>query len=144
MARDEDFLRRSTAPSFARVPRVKSGADGRTSPVPGTPHEKADDPDLGTAVIDQRRYTSPAFMRLEWERLWTKVWLIAGRALDISNPGDYVATEIGPESILVVRQAGGGVRAFYNVCQHRGNRLRPCGRGASGSALTFKCLYHHW
>jgi phenylpropionate dioxygenase-like ring-hydroxylating dioxygenase large terminal subunit len=60
------------------------------------------------------------------------------------QPGDYLATDIGPESILVVRQSDGSVRAFYNVCQHRGNRLRPCGRGSSGSSLSFKCLYHHW
>ena len=54
------------------------------------------------------------------------------------------SVEIGPESILVVRQADGGVRAFYNVCQHRGNRLRPCGRGSTGESKSFKCLYHHW
>src|SRR5580693_3392335 len=124
MAGDEEFLRRSSAPPFARVPRVKPGADGRTAPTPGTPHEKAQDPDFGATVIDQRRYTSPAFMRLEWERLWTKVWLVAGRSLDMAKPGDYIATEIGPESIIVVRQADGTVRGFYNVCQHRGNRLR--------------------
>jgi phenylpropionate dioxygenase-like ring-hydroxylating dioxygenase large terminal subunit len=45
---------------------------------------------------------------------------------------------------MVVRQADGSVRAFYNVCQHRGNRLRPCGRGTSGASHSFKCLYHHW
>ena len=43
-----------------------------------------------------------------------------------------------------LQETDGGVRAFYNVCQHRGNRLRPCGRGTSGSSLSFKCLYHHW
>ena len=36
------------------------------------------------------------------------------------------------------------MRAFYNVCQHRGNRLRACGVGTSGASLTFKCPYHHW
>ena len=144
MSRDDEFLRRSVAPPYGRVPRVKAGADGRSASSPGTPHEKADDPDLGTDVIDQHRYTSRAFMRLEWERLWAKVWLVAGRSLDMAKPGDYIATEIGPESIIVVRQADGTVRGFYNVCQHRGNRLRPCGRGQSGSSLSFKCLYHHW
>jgi phenylpropionate dioxygenase-like ring-hydroxylating dioxygenase large terminal subunit len=145
MASDlEDFKTRSKAPTYMRVPRVKHGADGRSGTLPGTPHDKAIDPELGFEVIDQRRYTSPEFMRLEWERMWTKVWLVAGRALDIPNPGDYLATDIGPESIIVVRQADGSVRAFYNVCQHRGNRLRPCGRGSSGASLSFKCLYHHW
>ena len=64
--------------------------------------------------------------------------------LDLPEPGDYVVTEIGRESIIMVRQKDGRIRAFYNVCQHRGNRLRPCGSGSSGASLTFKCQYHHW
>ena len=68
--------RARSRPAFTPVPRVKAGADGRTGALPGTPHDKAPDPELGHGVIDQRRYTSPEFMRLEWERLWTKVWLL--------------------------------------------------------------------
>ena len=83
-------------------------------------------------------------MALEWERLWSKVWLLGARLLDIPEPGDYVVTEIGRESILIVRQQGGAVRAFYNVCQHRGNRLRECGLGTTGEARSFTCAYHHW
>jgi len=108
---------------------------------PETPVEKAPDPDLGTDVIAKERYTSEEFMKLEWERMWTKVWLMAGREDDIPEPGDYLVTEIGKESILVVRQPDGGVRAFYNVCQHRGNQLRPTGMGHVDS---FLCAYHHW
>ena len=143
-ADDGGLAARSKTPEYARVRRVEPGRDGRTSARPGTPAGKAPDVDLGSDVIDQRRYTSRKFMRLEWERLWTKVWLIAGRGVDIPRAGDYLVTEIGPESILLVRQTGGDVRAFYNVCQHRGNRLRPCGRGSAGDSLSFKCLYHHW
>ncbi len=139
-----DLLSRSKSPNYTPVARVKPGADGRTGVLPGTPAGKAPDPELGHAVIDQRRYTSAEFMALEWERMWTKVWLLAGRALDIPQPGDYLVTEIGIESIIVVRQADGGARAFYNVCQHRGNRLRPCGIGSTGASRTFKCMYHHW
>ena len=141
---DAGLAERSKTPAYTRVRRVTAEDDGRTASGPGTPTEKAEDPPLGDAVIDQRRYTSKTFMRLEWERMWTKVWLLGGRGLDLPDPGDYLVTEIGPESILIVRQRDGGVRAFYNVCQHRGNRLRPCGRGSTGEAKTFKCLYHHW
>ena len=74
----DDFHNRSKSPAYTPVPRVRPGADGRSGAQPGTPHEKAVDPELGTGVIDQRRYTSNEFMRLEWERLWTKVWLVAG------------------------------------------------------------------
>ncbi len=112
-------------------------------PVPGgTPVEKAPDPELGHAVIPAARYTSPEFMRLEWERLWTKVWLLGGRLSDIPEPGDYICTGIGRESILIVRQRDGGVRAFYNVCQHRGNRLALEGLGSVRD--SFRCAYHHW
>jgi phenylpropionate dioxygenase-like ring-hydroxylating dioxygenase large terminal subunit len=134
----DDFWERSKAPAYKPVRRVPP-AEALATPV-----EKAPDPGLGTGVIDQRRYTSREFMRLEWERMWTKVWLLGGRTLDIPEPGDYLVTDIGPESILIVRQKDGGIRAFYNVCQHRGNRLRPCGMGSTGDALSFKCQYHHW
>ncbi|MEP6548844.1 MAG: hypothetical protein ABJD53_15385, partial [Gammaproteobacteria bacterium] len=99
----DDLHARSKSPAFTPVPRVKPGADGRSGVLPGTPHAKEPDPELGDDIIDQRRYTSPEFMRLEWERLWTKVWLLAGRALDMPDPGDYIATELGAESIMVVR-----------------------------------------
>ena len=130
----DELHARSKSPAFTPVPRVKPGADGRSGVLPGTPHTKEPDPELGNDIIDPRRYTSPQFMKLEWERLWTKVWLVAGRALDMPDAGDYIATEVGAESIMAVRQADGSVRAFYNVCQHRGNRLRPCGRGSAGTS----------
>ena len=108
---------------------------------PVTPCGKEPDPDLGHELIRKERYTSAEFMQLEWERIWKKVWLLGALESDLREPGDFVATEIGRESVLIVRQADGGVRAFYNVCLHRGNRLRPTG---AGSADSFKCQYHHW
>ena len=138
MASDEEFRDRSKSPAFTPVQRVKPEDS------PETPVAKAPDPELGTEIIDQRRYTSPEFMRLEWERMWSRVWLLGARLIDIAEPGDYAVTEIGRESILIVRQRDGGVRAFYNVCQHRGNRLRSCGLGSTGAAHSFTCAYHHW
>ena len=92
-------------------------------------------------IIAKERYTCDTFMRREWDKMWTKVWLLGGLARDLAQPGDYLVTEIGRESILIVRQPDGGVRAFYNVCLHRGNRLRPNGHGHTD---TFACAYHHW
>jgi phenylpropionate dioxygenase-like ring-hydroxylating dioxygenase large terminal subunit len=133
--RPEDLLERSRAPKFKPVRRVAPEDS------PETPAGKAPDPDLGHGLIPKERYTSAEFMQLEWERMWTKVWLLGGLESDIPEPGDYICTEIGRESVLIVRQRDGGVRAFYNVCLHRGNRLRP--EGVS-SADSFKCQYHHW
>lgn len=118
------------------IERVDPAATGN-----GTPAGKAPDPDLGHGLIPAERYTSKDYMRLEWERMWTKVWLLGGRSDDIPEPGDYICTDIGAESVLIVRQQDRSLRAFYNVCLHRGNRLRPEG---IGSVEKFQCMYHHW
>ena len=104
-----------------------------------TPTEKAPEPLLGTDLIPKERYVSKEFMQLEWERMWTKVWNIAGRESDIANVGDYFTTELGPESFLIVREQPDKVRAFYNVCPHRGNQIRNAGMG---HAESFQCAYH--
>ncbi len=110
-----------------------------TSVRQGTPTEKAPEPVLGTELIPKERYTSKEYMELEWERMWTRVWNMAGRESDIPNVGDYFTTELGPESFLIVREAEDKVRAFYNVCPHRGNQIRNPGMG---HAESFQCAYH--
>jgi len=106
-----------------------------------TPTEKAPEPDLGSELIAKERYTSPEFMKLEWDRMWTKVWNMAGREQDVANPGDYFTTELGNESFIIVREheGPGGIKAYFNVCLHRGNQLRNPGMG---HAETFQCAYH--
>ena len=131
----EALLEASRTPAFKPVKRVAP------TDSPCTPAEKAPDPDLPYDLISKERYTSLEFMRLEWEKIWTKVWLLGGISADLKEPGDYVATEMGRESVLIVRQEDGDVRAFHNVCLHRGNRLRATGVGSTSS---FKCAYHHW
>jgi phenylpropionate dioxygenase-like ring-hydroxylating dioxygenase large terminal subunit len=84
---------------------------------------------------------SPEFHRLEMERLWPRVWQPACREEEIPEVGDYVNYEIGHDSILVVRSAPDRIRAFHNVCPHRGRRLRDDARGNLG--LIF-CGYHAW
>lgn len=97
--------------------------------------------DNGLDVPDPSRYHSPEFMRKEWERLWPRVWLLAGVTSDIPEEGDYFTFDIGHESILVVRQADGGVKAFYNVCPHRANRVAL---NEFGSVAHFTCAFHGW
>ena len=113
-----------------------------TPPAPlRTPMERAPWPDLGTSLVPKERYTSSDYARLERERMWTRTWLLAGLESDLRRPGDYTTFEIGPESILVIRQRDGSLRARHNVCMHRGNRLREPG---VGHAELFACLYHGW
>ncbi len=111
----------------------------------GTPADKAPDPDFGHDLIPAERYTSKEFMTLEWERLWTKTWLMACRESDIPQPGDFVPFTIGKETILIVRQWDDSVRAFYNVCRHRGSRIVPLGDvRQTGHTDSFLCPFHNW
>ena len=98
-------------------------------------------PEIGTHPIPGYRYTSRAFFDREFNQVWARTWLLLGRESELPEPGDWQREEAGPESILMVRQEDGGVRAFYNVCQHRGNRLvfEP-----QGHVRRFVCKYHSW
>jgi phenylpropionate dioxygenase-like ring-hydroxylating dioxygenase large terminal subunit len=87
------------------------------------------------------RYASREFMAREWRHLWPRVWHIAGWASELEGPGDWLAHEIGRQSILVVRQPDGGLKAFHNICTHRGNRLV---HGDLGAMSGFTCSYHGW
>jgi phenylpropionate dioxygenase-like ring-hydroxylating dioxygenase large terminal subunit len=71
------------------------------------------------------------------------VWMIAGLTAQLPRPGDYVTFDIGRESILCVRGTDERIRAFYNVCQHRGNRLVHAERGSLAGG-QFQCAYHGW
>ncbi len=116
--------------------------DYKTTPhVIGIDNAKAPEPSLGNAPITGDRYTSTAFMELEWERMWTRVWLIGGLESEVPEEGDFITFDIGRESILCARGKDGRVRAFYNVCQHRGNRLVQT---ESGWVDRFACAYHGW
>ncbi len=87
------------------------------------------------------RYTSKEFFAQEWKHMWTKVWLLLGREDEMPAAGDWQQEELGPESILMVRQKDESIKAFYNVCQHRGQRLVS---EAKGHANRFVCPYHSW
>ncbi len=98
-------------------------------------------PKLRGNRLPGHRYTSRAFFEQEWERMWTRVWLLLGRESEIPEAGDWQREDVGPESFLMVRQADGGIKAYYNVCQHRGARLVT---EEKGHARRFVCPYHSW
>lgn len=85
-------------------------------------------------------YVSADFAALEERYLWPRAWQMACREEEIPNVGDYYTYEIVRESITVVRSAPDEIRAYYNVCPHRGRRLTSgCGRTAK-----LHCRYHGW
>jgi len=69
------------------------------------------------------RYTSKDFMEKELKKLWPKVWNIGGWSRELQKEGDFITHNIGRESILIVKEKNNKIKAFHNVCPHRGNRL---------------------
>ena len=87
--------------------RLDRGSEG------GTPAHKYPTPDLGTAIIPKERYTSVDYMKLEWQRMWTKTWMIGGRHEVIPEPGDWMTHEIGAESLVFVRQPDMSIKGLF-------------------------------
>jgi len=97
--------------------------------------------DNGSARPDPARYYDPAFARAEWDQVFTKAWLLAGPSSDVREAGDWMTFDIGPESIIIVRDDDGALKAHYNVCPHRGSRLVA---GDVGAQPSFTCPFHSW
>ena len=91
-------------------------------------------------TLAQAFYTSPDIFHSDLNLLLGR-WTCVGHASDIPNAGDYITAELGLESAIIVRQAGGDIRALANVCRHRGSRVcvKP-----HGHAALLVCPYHAW
>ena len=92
-------------------------------------------------------FLSPEYAAAEGDLLWAKVWQHAGRAEEIPNPGDFITYDIGNDSIIIVRTSPDTIKAWHNVCPHRGRQLintpetenRICGH-----RKNFVCGFHGW
>lgn len=92
-------------------------------------------------------FISRDYARAEGDLLWSKVWQHAGRVEEIPEVGDFITYEVGEDSILIVRTAPDTIKAYHNVCPHRGRRLidTPCGENrACGKRKQFVCGFHGW
>jgi phenylpropionate dioxygenase-like ring-hydroxylating dioxygenase large terminal subunit len=87
-------------------------------------------------------YSDDAIYALEQERTFTRQWLCTARASDLGTPGSLETFEVAGESIILVRGHDQAVRAFLNVCRHRGSRL--CRKERGRVTRTLVCPYHAW
>lgn len=94
------------------------------------------------ATLPRAYYLSEDIFRQEIARIFYEKWVCVGRAERVPEPGDYCVQPVGDESILIVRGQDGRVRAFYNVCRHRGSPL--CTQAAGRLPGAILCPYHAW
>ena len=93
-----------------------------------------------TAVLSAQHYTSPEIYALETERIMARGWLFAGHASQLRRAGDYFAFSAAGENGFCILGENGDIRAFYNVCQHRGHQLLT----GEGNVRAIVCPYHSW
>src|SRR5215469_4045813 len=93
-------------------------------------------------TLPARYYTDPAIFHDELERFYCQSWVCAGRSEQCANPGDYFLREVAGESIIITRDANHKIRAFYNICRHRGTRLVTEEVGKFSGRI--QCGYHGW
>jgi phenylpropionate dioxygenase-like ring-hydroxylating dioxygenase large terminal subunit len=106
--------------------------------------EVRDDPlILGTEPIPATYYYDPDWYELERKAIFLRSWLNVGHVCELPEPGSFVRRELefAKASLLIVRGKDGEVRAFHNVCTHRGTQLTD---EAEGRKSTFSCRYHMW
>jgi len=92
--------------------------------------------------LPRHYYVSEEIFEAERHKVFSRQWVYAGHVSQVREPGDYYVRAVGPESLIIARDGEGRLRAFFNVCRHRGSRI--CAGNATGSAKVFVCPYHRW
>ncbi len=96
----------------------------------------------GARSLPQRYFVSRDVFEEEQQKIFSKQWVLVGHQSGIAQPGDYFIAEVSGESLIVVRDKRGEIRAFYNLCRHRGSRLIESTNGQLSAAI--QCPYHVW
>jgi Rieske 2Fe-2S family protein len=97
---------------------------------------------FGQHTLERDYFTSAAIFQTERERIFQRSWLLAGHVSQLAQPGSYFLFELDRESVIVLRDDTGTVRAFHNHCRHRGSRLCQESQGTLGASI--QCPYHAW
>lgn len=92
-------------------------------------------------ALTRELYTDPEVYRADLAQIWHKEWIFVGHDIELEKPGQYMTVQVGDHPVVVVRGNDGAVRAFQNVCRHRGSKV--C-QGASGKSAKLVCPYHKW
>ena len=93
-----------------------------------------------SATLPGHYYHDPDIYRREKEAIWFRTWQLAGYLHDLQEPGDYLTADLLDQKILVCRDRAGGLRAYHNVCMHRGHIIAE----GKGNRSIFTCPFHAW
>ena len=97
--------------------------------------------DMQTGRLDRRIFVDPDVYAEEQEKVFGRAWLMVGHESLVPKLNDYFHTYMGEEPVILCRDGKGKMRAFLNMCRHRGNRIV---RTDQGSSRNFACAYHGW
>ncbi|HUF50393.1 MAG TPA: aromatic ring-hydroxylating dioxygenase subunit alpha [Longimicrobiales bacterium] len=96
----------------------------------------------GSRTLPGELYTRADVLQTEQERIFARSWHCVGRVSSLPQRGDYLLRDVAGESIIVMRDGNGTLRAFFNVCRHRGTQL--CRETTGRFSETIQCPYHAW
>ncbi|RPI91316.1 MAG: aromatic ring-hydroxylating dioxygenase subunit alpha, partial [Chloroflexi bacterium] len=96
----------------------------------------------GSKTLRREYYLSPEIFTTEQERIFTKQWFCAGHVSRVPEAGDYFILDAHGESVIILRDQKGEIRAFYNVCRHRGTHM--CEESEGRFSKSIQCPYHAW
>ncbi|HEY3005415.1 MAG TPA: aromatic ring-hydroxylating dioxygenase subunit alpha [Kribbellaceae bacterium] len=99
-------------------------------------------PESLIATLAGSYYTDENIFALEQQQIFEQLWFCAARGTDLPDPGSFRTVQVGRESVLLTRNRRGEVRAFFNVCRHRGAQL--CTEETGQTKRAFQCPYHAW
>jgi Rieske 2Fe-2S family protein len=97
---------------------------------------------LGQHTLGREYFASQEIFQAERERIFFRSWLLAGHVSQLDKSGSYFLFDLDRESVIVLRDGAGAIRAFHNHCRHRGSRLCRQASGELGSSI--QCPYHAW
>ena len=106
------------------------------------PPPLTDHPEALLATLGGEFYTSDTVFAAEQDQIFENMWFCAVRSAELADPGQFKTVQVGRESVLVVRGRDGALRAFLNVCRHRGAML--CTEASGAVKRSLQCPYHAW
>tara|TARA_Y100000590_G_scaffold468069_1_gene649237 strand:+ start:764 stop:1882 length:1119 start_codon:yes stop_codon:yes gene_type:complete len=98
--------------------------------------------EAGACTLPREYYIDPEILDKEFEQLFQKNWLCAGRLEQLSKEGGFFTATVGKENVIVLRSSSDEINAFYNVCRHRGTRI--CSNEVGNFSKSIQCPYHGW